>query len=87
MATVDALLTQRGGGIEATPRVCGGDPCIAGTRIPGWTLEQYRRLGASDFQIVDAYPSLTPPDLLNAWAYIADHPLEIERQIRLNEDE
>jgi uncharacterized protein (DUF433 family) len=32
-------------GIERTPGVCGGDACIAGTRIPVWVLEGFRRLG------------------------------------------
>ena len=32
-------------GIEKTPGVCGGDPCIRQTRIPVWLLEQLRRLG------------------------------------------
>ena len=31
-------------GIESTPGVCGGEPCIVRTRIPVWTLEQARRL-------------------------------------------
>jgi uncharacterized protein (DUF433 family) len=26
-------------GIERTPGVCGGDACIAGTRIPVWVPE------------------------------------------------
>ena len=35
-------------GIEKTGNVCGGDACIAHTRIPVWVIEQHRRLGATD---------------------------------------
>ena len=30
-------------GVESTPGVCGGEPCIVRTRIPVWVLEQMRR--------------------------------------------
>ncbi len=56
--TVEQLVAGLGSGIEATPGVCGGDPRIAGTRIPVWTLEQYRRLGLSEAQILGAFPGL-----------------------------
>jgi uncharacterized protein (DUF433 family) len=84
--TVEQMLAGLGSGIEATPGVCGGDPRIAGTRIPVWTLEQYRRLGLSEAQILAAYPGLRAADLINAWTYVADHPGEVERQIRENEE-
>jgi uncharacterized protein (DUF433 family) len=34
LATVEQLLARLGSGIESTAGVCGGDPRIAGTRIP-----------------------------------------------------
>ena len=43
-------------GIERTPGVCGGDACIAGTRIPVWVLEGFRRLGWTDATILASYP-------------------------------
>lgn len=73
-------------GIESTPGVCGGDPCIVRTRIPVRALEQYRRLGVSDADILRSYPSLRAEDLANAWAFVRAHRDEIERQIRENED-
>lgn len=73
-------------GIETTPGVCGGDPCIVRTRIPIRALEQYRRLGASDAEILRSYPTLRAEDLANAWAYVRAHKDEIEQQIRENED-
>ena len=72
-------------GTEITAGVCGGAACLAGTRIPVWTLEQYRRLGASEADLLTAYPSLRAEDLVNAWAYVRSHQDEIERQIRENE--
>ncbi len=73
-------------GIESTPDVCGGDPCILRTRIPVWLLEKYRRLGTSEEAILHNYPALTAQDLANAWAYVRSHRAEIEQQIRLNEE-
>ncbi len=72
-------------GIEITPGVCGGAACLAGTRIPVWTLEQYRRLGASEVDVLAAYPSLRAEDLVNAWAYVRSHWHKIEQHIRENE--
>jgi uncharacterized protein (DUF433 family) len=84
--TVEQLLARLGSGIESTPGVCGGDPRIAGTRIPVWTLEQYRRLGMTEAQLLTSYPALRAADLVNAWAYVAAHPDEIDEQIRENEE-
>ena len=84
--TVDQLLARLGSGIESTPGVCGGDARIAGTRIPVWTLESYRRLGLTEAQILDAFPGLRATDLVNAWSHVAAHAEEIEGQIRENEE-
>ncbi|MBS1823736.1 MAG: DUF433 domain-containing protein [Acidobacteria bacterium] len=72
-------------GIESTPGVCGGEPCIVRTRIPVWVLEQARRLGTSEEDLLRNYPTLRAADLANAWAYVRAHPLEIQEQIRSNE--
>jgi len=72
-------------GIEMTPGVCGGEPRIVRTRIPVWVLEQARRLGTSESEILRIYPTLRASDLANAWAYVNSHREEIERQIRENE--
>jgi uncharacterized protein (DUF433 family) len=85
--TVEQLLAGLGSGIESTPDVCGGDPRIAGTRIPVWSLEHYRRLGLTEAQILTAFPGLRAADLVNAWAFVADHTQEIDRQISENEEE
>jgi len=73
-------------GIEKTPGVCGGEPCIVRTRIPVWVLEKARRLGASNAEILRSYPTLRVSDLVNTWAYVRSHKDEIDRQKRENEE-
>lgn len=73
-------------GIEKNERVCGGDACIAGTRIPVWTLAQSRRLGFTNEELLDAYPGLDQRALSSAWAYEAAHQAEIDQAIRENEE-
>jgi len=72
-------------GIESDPAVCGGEARIVRTRIPVWVLEQGRRLGVSDLELLQSYPNLRAEDLANAWAYVRGHRDEIDRQIRANE--
>ncbi len=72
-------------GIDTTPGVCGGEPRIIRTRIPVWVLEQARKLGASETDLLQWYPTLRAEDLVNAWAYVRSHQEEIEQQIRENE--
>jgi uncharacterized protein (DUF433 family) len=73
-------------GIESTPGICGGEPCIVRTRIPVWVLEQSRRQGISEADLLRSYPTLRAEDLANAWAYVRSHQEEIERQARENEE-
>jgi len=54
--------------------VCGGDARIAKTRIPIWSLVNYRILGATDVRILQDFPHLSAADLANAWAYAEAHP-------------
>jgi uncharacterized protein (DUF433 family) len=72
-------------GIETNPDVCGGEPCIVGTRIPVWLLEQARRLGATEADLLRAYPTLRAEDLANALAYVLSNREEIDELIRENE--
>jgi uncharacterized protein (DUF433 family) len=74
-------------GIEKTPGVCGGDARIAKTRIPIWSLVNYRHLGANDLRILQDFPHLSAADLANAWAYADAHPEEIETAIARNEED
>jgi len=73
-------------GVESTPGVCGGEPCILRTRIPVWMLEEMRRQGVSEADILRSYPTLRAEDLASAWAYVRVHRSEVEQQIRDNEE-
>jgi uncharacterized protein (DUF433 family) len=72
-------------GIESRPDVCGGEHCVVRTRIPVWVLEQARRLGTSEADLLRAYPTLPAEDLANSWAYVRSHRDEISHQIEANE--
>lgn len=72
-------------GIESTPGICGGEPRIAGTRIPVWVLVQFKKLGTTEAEILRAYPTLRAEDLTNAWAYYRANKAAIEEQILENE--
>ena len=73
-------------GIESRPGVCGGEPCITRTRIPVWVLEQARRLGTTEAELLHIYPTLRAEDIVHSWAYVRSHRDEIDQQIRENED-
>jgi uncharacterized protein (DUF433 family) len=72
-------------GVESHPDIAGGEARIVRTRIPIWLLEQARRLGTSDSDLLIAYPTLRASDLTHAWAYARSHQAEIDQQIRDNE--
>ena len=72
--------------VSKKPDRCGGDACVRDSRIPVWVLVNYRRLGASDPEILQAYPTLTPSDLEVAFEYAAGHREEIDQAIRENEE-
>ncbi|CAN5706506.1 DUF433 domain-containing protein [soil metagenome] len=72
-------------GIEKTDGVMGGAACIRQTRIPVWLLEQARRQGISEAELLHNYPQLTASDLANAWEYVNSHQAEIDNVISANE--
>ncbi len=74
-------------GIQKTPGVCSGDACIRQTRIPVWVLVNASRLGISESELLEDYPTLRAADLANAWAYAEAYPDEIETAIQDNEDD
>ena len=73
-------------GVESAPGVAGGEPRIVRTRIPIWVLEQARRLGVSEADLLRSYPTLRAEDLVNAWAYVRANRTEINQQIQENEE-
>lgn len=73
-------------GIDTIDGVCGGEPVIVRSRIPVWVLEQARRLGSTEADLLRLYPGLRAEDLASAWAYVRSHRGEIDRQIHDNEN-
>lgn len=72
-------------GIESDPDVCGGEARIVRTRIPVWVLEQARRLGTSEADLLRSFPTLRAEDIAGAWSYARSHRAEIESDIDENE--
>ena len=72
-------------GIDVVDDVCGGEPVIVRTRIPVWLLEQAKRLGVSEADLLRSYPALRAEDLANAWAYVRSHRDQVAAQIREHE--
>jgi uncharacterized protein (DUF433 family) len=73
--------------IVRSPDVCGGSARIIRTRIPVWLLEQFRRLGTSEAELLKAYPTLRAIDLVEAWNYADAHGPEMDHEIRENEED
>jgi uncharacterized protein (DUF433 family) len=72
--------------ITKMPGVCGGEACIAGTRITVWLLVEAQQLGVSEAQLLQDYPHITAADLLNVWSYADTYPEEIAAAIRVNNE-
>lgn len=71
--------------IVSTPNVCGGQARVRGTRIPVWGLEQARRQGFSNSEILEMYPHLRLSDLESAWDYLNENTDEINIEIERNQ--
>lgn len=63
------LLTDR---IEMNSEVMLGKPVIRGTRIPVELLLRKLSEGATERDLLEAYPRLSREDMLAAFAYAAD---------------
>ena len=71
--------------IKKTPGVCGGRACVGNTRIPVWTLISFFQQGATDEDMIRAYPALTVDHLNLVREYYKMHRAEIDRDIREQE--
>ena len=60
------------GRITTDPNICFGKPCIRGTRIWVSLIVENLADGASEREILDAYPQLKPDDIRAALAYAAE---------------
>lgn len=77
MATLTSWISKK-------PGRCGGDACVRDTRITVWGLEEYRRLGLKDADILSAIQGLTEADLDSAWEYVVSNRDEIDQAIADN---
>jgi uncharacterized protein (DUF433 family) len=58
--------------ISIDPNVCGGKPCIKGTRIWVSLILDFLASGESEKEILEHYPQLEPEDVRAALAYGAE---------------
>lgn len=69
--------------IVSKPGVCGGRPCIAGSRVRVQDIYVWHELeGISADEIVSRFPHLTMADVYAALAYYWDHRDEILRHMK-----
>ena len=58
--------------ITSTTGICGGRPCIAGTRIPVEIVLENLSEGVSHSELLQAYPSLREEDITAALVFAAE---------------
>jgi uncharacterized protein (DUF433 family) len=74
--------------IESREGVCGGKPCVAGTRIRVWDIHVWHDLrGQTPEEIVASFPQLSVADVHAALAYYLDHREEIDSQANAEQAE
>ena len=66
--------------IISSAGVCGGKPCVAGTRVRVWDIAVHAQAGESPDEVLAHFPNLTLSDIHAALAYYHDHEAEIERE-------
>lgn len=66
--------------IVSTKDVCGGKPCIEGTRIRVMDVVALSSQGLSPAEIIDAYPRLTLAQVHAALTYYYDNQEEIDAE-------
>jgi uncharacterized protein (DUF433 family) len=72
--------------IEISPEVCGGKPCIAGTRIRVQDVYVWHELhGQSADEIVSNFPHIALADVHAALSYYWDHKDEIHQQMKADD--
>ena len=73
--------------IDTVPGVCGGKPCITGTRIRVWDVHVWHDLqGMTPEEIVAEFPQVTVADVHAALMYYHDNRELLEQQNRRAEE-
>jgi uncharacterized protein (DUF433 family) len=69
--------------IESKPGVCGGKPCVVGTRIRVQDIYVWHELeGKTPDEIVSEFPQLSLADVHAALSFYWDNREEMQRQMR-----
>ena len=58
--------------ISIDPEICGGKPCIKGTRLWVALVLDFLADGMTEAELLSDYPQLTHPDVMAAIAYGAE---------------
>jgi uncharacterized protein (DUF433 family) len=66
--------------ITSTPDVCGGKPCVAGTRVRVWDIAVHAQAGESPDEVLTHFPHLTLSDIHAALAYYYDNREAVDQQ-------
>jgi len=72
--------------IEINPKVMMGKPVIRGTRIPVELILRKLGEGATQADLLDAYPGLAPEDIQSAIRYAADTVAHEETLVTVHEN-
>lgn len=63
---MSAELSRR---VVSDPNICGGEPCVAGTRIPVWVVLSHLAAGEDIETILRNFPRLSREDILACLEY------------------
>jgi uncharacterized protein (DUF433 family) len=74
------------GMVTRTEGICGGRPCVAGTRITISRIASFYHQGMSAEDIVSEHPHLTPAQVHAALAYYFANRDEIDRDLEAERD-
>jgi len=55
--------------VVSDPDICGGEPCVAGTRIPVWVVLSHLAAGEDIETILYNFPRLSREDILACLEY------------------
>lgn len=84
---VHAARREPGREVVRDPRILGGEPTIAGTRVPVRSIVQVFQVEGDIDVVGQAFPMLDRPTIELALAFYRAHRDEIDRYIAENQDD
>lgn len=68
--------------VSSDPEICGGAPCVAGSRVPVRVLGAYSQQGITPAQLAgEYYPWLSLAEVFGALTYYYDNLPQVEAQV------